>query len=464
MPEMSKGLMDDTIAAIATPAGTGGIGIIRISGPQSLEIATRFFHPYRASPPFESHRLYAGVVIDPHTGNVLDEILFSYMAKPHSYTREDVVEMNCHGGLLVLREILSLLLSQGARLAEPGEFTKRAFLNGRLDLTQAEAVADLIESKTTAGLRCASTQLQGALSRELEKIRDGLLDILSELEAAIDFPEEDLDSLAPQKLTQKSNQLISRIGKLITSYDEGRLYREGVSAVIIGNPNVGKSSLFNALLGQERAIVTPLPGTTRDFVEEVIAVGGIPVKLMDTAGLRDPTDSIEAAGVEKTKEKLKQAELILLVVDGSTNGTVFVSPTSLLQGKRVMIVVNKSDLPQKVSLERLHSCFPESRIVFTSARYNRGLDELKNALSSLLASAPLSTESPVLLTHLRHKHALEKTVALLRDATRGLENQVPPEFISTDIQSALHHLGEITGQTTPEDLLDRIFSRFCIGK
>jgi len=455
---------DDTIAAIATPLGTGGIGIIRISGPRSLEIATRLFRPHQAVSPLKSHHLYHGVIVDPEEGHTIDEVLLSYMAKPRSYTREDVVEINCHGGLVPLKEILSLMLKGGARLAEPGEFTRRAFLNGRLDLAQAEAVIDLIESKSSLAVRNASSQLQGVLSQEIGTLKEGLMEILSLLEASIDFPEEELESFSPQQLIPGIDGLISRIEKLVDTYAEGRLFKEGVSAVIAGKPNVGKSSLFNALLGEERTIVTALPGTTRDFVEEVITLSGIPLKITDTAGLRDSSDSIEEEGVRRTRNKMDQADLIVLVIDGSVESDNLEIPPVLSNGRKIVVACNKADLPQRVSLERMKGLFPASPVVATSALYKRGLGELKSALASLLISNPHAQPTSVVLSNLRHKQSLEKTADCLKQARKGLEGETPPEFISTDIQSALHHLGEITGQTSTEELLDRIFSRFCIGK
>jgi len=455
---------DDTIAAIATPLGTGGIGIIRISGPRSVEVATRLFHPHKAASPLKSHHLYYGVIVDPESGHAVDEVLLSHMAKPRSYTKEDVVEINCHGGPLSLKEILSLVLKAGARLAEPGEFTRRAFINGRLDLAQAEAVVDLIESKSTAGLRHASSQLQGMFSQEVALLKEGLMEILSVLEASIDFPEEDIESFSPPQLIRDVDHLISHIEKLVNTYAEGRLYREGVSTVIAGKPNVGKSSLFNALLGEERTIVTSLPGTTRDFVEEVIGINGIPLIITDTAGLRDSSDSIEEEGVRRTKDKLDQADLIMLVIDGSLEWDSMDVTPDLPKGKKVLVVCNKADLPQRVSLDQLHRWFPESRVVSISALYKRGLDELRNALSSVLIENPSAQPPPVVVSNLRHKNSLEKTADFLKQVRKGIESKTPPEFISADMQSALHHLGELTGQTTTEELLDHIFSRFCIGK
>jgi len=456
---------DDTIAAIATPLGTGGIGIIKISGPKSVEIATRIFCPRNVSLPFKSHYLHYGDIIDPHKRHTLDEVLLSFMAKPRSYTGEDVIEINCHGGHLVLQEILELVLKAGARLAEAGEFTSRAFINGRIDLARAEAVVDLIESKTSQGMRLASSQLKGALSKEIDALKRGFLDMLSILEAAIDFPEEDLELVSSSQLISQADHLISQIENLLSSYAEGKLYREGASAIITGKPNVGKSSLFNVLLEEERTIVTPVPGTTRDFIEEIIAINGIPLKIVDTAGLRHPADKIEEEGVRITKGKLDQADLILLVIDNSAeldeqDEALFLT----LKGERVVVVLNKIDLPGKVSLDRIQGFFPASRVVLTSALHKKGLDDLKEVVfSSLVARVEPQSLSP-LISNLRHKLVLEKTLKLAQSVREGLQKRIPPEFTASDLQSTLQHLGEITGKTTPEEVLEQIFSRFCIGK
>lgn len=458
-------IRDDTIAAIATPIGIGGIGIIKISGPKAIEIATQIFRPRHSSPPFKSHYLYYGEVFDPHQGHTIDEVLLSFMAKPRSYTREDVVEINCHGGYLALQEILGLAVKAGARLAEPGEFTKRAFIHGRIDLTQAEAVIDLIESKTDLSLTFASSQLKGAFSQETNTLKGELLEMLSMLEASIDFPEEDLEILSPPQLADQTDHLISRIEKLLNTYTEGRLYREGVSTIIAGKPNVGKSSLFNALLGEERTIVTPVPGTTRDFIEEIINIKGIPLKIIDTAGLRDPADSIEEVGVRTTKDKLDQADLILLVVDRSLaldeQDEVLLST---LKGKKVVVVLNKMDLPGKVLLDTIQKWFPASLVVPISALYKTGMEELKDVVSSLLIAHERSLPSCLLISNLRHKLALEKTLSFIQCARESLQKNIPPEFTASDLQTALHYLDEITGHTTSEEILDQIFSRFCIGK
>lgn len=459
------GVTDDTIAAVATPLGLGGIGIVRISGPLSSDIAARLFRPKNESLPFKSHRLHYGEIVDPDKGQVIDEVLLAFMAKPRSYTGEDVVEINCHGGPLVLKEVLEIVWRSGARAAEPGEFTSRAFINGRMDLTQAEAVVDLIESKSFQALQLATNQLQGTLSKEIHAIREGFVDMLSLLEAAIDFPEEDLDLASSSMLVAQVDPLLSRVETLANSYKEGRFYREGVSTIIAGKPNVGKSSLFNALLQEERTIVTPLPGTTRDFVEETVVIDGFPLKVADTAGLRHPADRIEEEGVRITREKLDQADLILLVIDSSVeldeqDETLF---ASLKVGKAV-VVLNKMDLPGKVSLDKITTFIPAERIVPISALYKTGFEKLKAVVvSTLVAQKPSPPSSPV-VSNLRHKLVLEKIRTLAQSAREGVQKGIPPEFVASDLQTILHHLGEITGETTPEDVLEQIFSRFCIGK
>jgi len=387
------------------------------------------------------------------------------MAKPHSYTREDVVEINCHGGYLVLQEILELALKAGARLAEPGEFTKRAFINGRIDLTQAEAVVDLIESKTSLNLKYASSQLKGVLSQEINALKRVLVEVLSILEASIDFPEEDLEIATPSHLITQTNHLISRVEKLLNTYGEGKLYREGVSTIIAGKPNVGKSSLFNALLGEERTIVTPVPGTTRDFIEEIINIKGIPLKIIDTAGLRDPTDRIEEEGVRITKDKLDQADLVLLVIDSSVKlDEQDEALLSALRGKRAVVAYNKIDLPRKASLEKIQRELSGIQVVVISALYKIGLEELKEAIVSLLITHARSLPSCSIISNLRHKLILEKVLLLIERVREGLQKNIPHEFTASDVQTALKYLGEITGHTTPEEILDQIFSRFCIGK
>jgi tRNA modification GTPase len=456
---------DDTIAAIATPAGMGGIGIIKMSGPRSVEITGRIFQPRHAALPLASHRLSYGEIVDPDTQQTLDEVLVSFMAQPRSYTREDVIEINCHGGYQVLQGILSLVISAGARLAEPGEFTRRAFLNGRIDLAQAEAVIDLIEATSSASARQAAQQLTGTLSQEINHLRNELLIVLSALEASIEFPEEDLDAPSPTELLTQTGYLISRLTGLMHTYDRGRMVREGVCMVIAGKPNVGKSTLFNRLLNEERAIVTPLPGTTRDCIEESLVIKGLPVKLVDTAGLRDAVDMIEEAGVRITNKKLDQADLTVLVIDGSVGlDRRDEELLSRLRERKVIVACNKADLPTRVFLETLEACLPAGRFVTISALHGTGIEELKEAVAATLLANDNSLPSPTFITTLRHARALEKTLEALERAQRGLRKKIPPEFVASDLQCAAQHIGEITGTSSSDEVLDGIFSRFCIGK
>jgi tRNA modification GTPase len=458
--------LKDTIAAIATPVGLGGIGIIKISGPQALQAVSHIFRsPAFTSAAQHTHHLLYGTIIDPRDDRIVDEVLVSYMKAPSSYTREDVVEINGHSGLLVLQRILDLVLQEGVRLAEPGEFTKRAFLNGRIDLTQAEAVIDIIEAKTEASLKLASQQLRGRLAQKLSALHTGLIEMSSHLEASIDFPEEDIEFQTYPAIKAALNTTIAEIKHLIETYEEGKLYRLGVKTIIVGKPNVGKSSLLNALLGETRALVTPVPGTTRDFIQETINIRGIPVIIQDTAGLHDGEGEIEKLGIELTRDKLSEAELVLLVVDGSQQidgrDRAIIEE---IQSRRVITIINKADLPLQITEQDVHRILPFDRIIFISALHHNGLKELKELIYTTLLQSPHDVAADILITNTRQKTCLDRTVEHLLSAMNGIDNNVSPELIAVDFQAALSALGEITGKTTTDDILDRIFSTFCIGK
>jgi tRNA modification GTPase len=458
-------MVEDTIAAISTPAGVGGIGIIKISGPRAQEIACFLFRSRHFDGKLISHRLYYGEVVNPEDGSPLDEVLLSYMAKPHSYTREDVVEINCHSGYLVLRKILELVIKSGARLAEPGEFTKRSFLNGRIDLAQAEAVMDLIEARSLTALSTASSQLRGFLSHKVNHIREELLLLLSHLEAHIDFPEESVEPLSQEEIEEKVQAALHAVRHLLETYEDGKIYREGISVIITGKPNVGKSSLLNALLGEKRAIVTPIPGTTRDAIEDMISLKGVPVKVIDTAGIREATDLVEEEGLRVTREKVAQADLVILVIDSHQG--VDEEDRRIkeeLQGKRVIIACNKIDLPPHISPDQVKEEFPGKVVVPVSALHHQGLDEVKNAVVCEVIRHGIESPTEVLVTSLRHKQALEKAAETLTKLLTDIPRDVPPEYLALDLQAGLESLGEIVGVTTREDILDQIFSRFCIGK
>ena len=455
----------DTIAAISTPLGVGGIGVVRLSGPQTREILGKVFRRRRGKGPLLSHRFYLGEILRPRDAAVIDEVLASFMEKPRTYTREDVAEIQAHSGVLVLREILDAVLQSGARLAEPGEFTKRAFLNGRIDLTQAEAVIDLIQSKTRRSLEMANLQREGRLGMEIRRIREDLLNLMALLEAGIDFPEEEVPELSGHEVNRRLRDALEKLDTLLRTYDRGKIYREGISAVIIGRPNVGKSSLLNALLREDRAIVTPIPGTTRDVIEEVVNVRGIPLKIMDTAGLRHTRDQVEVEGVRRTRDRMALADLVIWVVDGSepiTAQDLDILPE--VQPRRVVVAMNKNDLPRRLNPRDLGEHLPGAPLIPVSALHHSGIDRLEEVIRELVLDGRQDSSAEILLSNLRHKQALDNAREGLEQALEASRANLSAEFISVDLGRALQALGEIVGETTTEDILERIFSQFCIGK
>lgn len=451
----------DTIAAPATPSGPGGIGIIRISGKGAEAALAALFRPTRPSRRLRSHQLYHGQIVD-SAQTVVDEVLAVVMRAPHSYTREDVVEIHCHGGQVILRRVLDLLLDQGIRLANPGEFTQRAFLNGRLDLAEAEAVIDLIQSRSEGSRRVALEQMQGRLSRAIHGFRHQVADLLALVETFIDFPEEDIPLLQVEGLAEQGLAVRHQIDLLLDNFENGRILREGLSVLILGCPNVGKSSLLNALLGEARAIVTPVPGTTRDTIEESLTLGGVPLRLVDTAGVRDTSDVIEAEGVRRAQEKIAGSDLILFVIDGSRGLTADDHfALDLCASRRVLLTVNKLDL----GLVDLKSPFSGLPRVDISAHSGEGLEQLRQAIVSFFQNQAGSEgiETP-LLSDRRHREALILARNALQRFEDCLRNNLSVEFLAVELREALQGLGLVTGETTPDDILERIFSRFCIGK
>jgi tRNA modification GTPase len=456
---------EDTIAAIATPPGEGGIGIIRVSGPLAFPIAARIFQRAHGKnntgeARFESHRIYFGTILDPETGERLDRALLLPFRAPHSYTGEDVVEFSCHGSPLVLQRVLRLIWREGARPAQPGEFTQRAFLNGKLDLAQAEAVADLIRARTESQLRAALYLHEGALSRTVRTLNDALLALLAEVEAAIDFSEE-IGELDRETLAQRLQQLIEQLTSLLQRAQAGRLLREGVRVAIVGRPNVGKSSLLNALLGEERAIVTPIPGTTRDLIEEAFQIRGVPIVVLDTAGLRENPDPVEQIGIERTRRAIEHADLLLVVLDiseGLTDADRVLLET-LPDNKPRIIVWNKADLvSDDVPLPSLPGV-----AVRVSALWGDGLTALCEAILQGVNLSGVGEES-LLLTHQRHQQAVEEARRALISALQATNGHLPPDIIAVDLRAAWLALGAITGETVDDELIHRIFRDFCIGK
>ena len=458
----------DTIAAIATARGEAGIGIVRVSGSLALPIAADVFRSPRAVSPTQlpTHTLTYGHVVDvAKSDDVIDEVLLGVMHAPRTYTGEDIVEFNCHGGIIPLTRVLDLVVKRGARLAEPGEFTKRAFLNGRLDLAQAEAVAELIASKTDLSRKVAIEALAGKLSDTVNQLSDQITDLLAEIEASVDFPEEDLDFMKVETQLECARTVQGDLTTLLETASEGRLISEGVNVAILGKPNVGKSSLLNALVGTERAIVTDIPGTTRDTIEEAVNVSGIPLKLYDTAGIRQTDDVVEQHGVQRSRAVLDKAELLLLMFDASL--PLEDADFDLLRTARshkAILILNKTDLPVLTSSAELLVHCSKKRLVETAIPQGKGLDTLKTAVcDELLGGELVVGESPI-VTNARHQDALRRAHDSLNYAIESLVNRMPPELVAVDLRISLDALGDIIGKTTTEDILDRIFSQFCVGK
>ncbi|PIE56698.1 MAG: tRNA uridine-5-carboxymethylaminomethyl(34) synthesis GTPase MnmE [Desulfobulbus propionicus] len=454
---------NETIAAIATAPGAGGIGIVRLSGPQSARILHSLFRPKRSE--FTSHQLYYGTIAGAD-GQILDEVLAVLMQAPRSYTREDVVEIHCHGSALVLHKVLHEVLLQGARVAEPGEFTKRAFLAGRIDLTRAEAVIDLVQARTDAGAAMALSQMQGVLSQEIEAVHQALIDCLALLEVAIDFPDEDMELLDTVSLVQQLEKMVEvPLQELIGRSVQGKILREGIKVVLAGRPNVGKSSLLNRLLQEERALVNEQPGTTRDTLEEWVDVRGIPVQLVDTAGIRDHADPVEGLGIERARQKVATADLVLFMVDGDSGcQQEDLDLYASLADRPHLVVINKVDIAEPTEVRALQERFTDG--ICLSARRGDGLDLLFTAVEKnvLGAKEGACRERPACAPSLRHRTALEKTLEAVQRTMTALHRGEPADLLAVEVQSALDHLGDIVGLTTPEDVLDTIFTRFCLGK
>jgi tRNA modification GTPase len=455
---------ESTIAAISTPPGAGGIGIIRMSGPLALEILKRIFKPAAPDCPLDSHCFYYGKIVNPDNGHVLDEVLVVFMRAPRTYTREDVVEIHCHGSFLVLSSILDVMLNNGVELAEPGEFTKRAFLNGRIDLTRAEAVIDILAARTRKGVDLAVEQMGGALYKRIDLLRSRLLNIRALLEVAIDFPEDEVEIVDhSQLLLQLEQDVIEPLVALIASADSGRMVREGVSVVIVGLPNVGKSSLLNTLLQEDRALVTPVPGTTRDTIEEYLDINGVPVRVIDTAGIRNDAEPLEQLGIDRARDSINRSDLALFVIDGSrplTDDDRELYTT--VSHKPLITVINKCDLELRVTMDDdLDICNGPIEI---SALTQAGFADLKQAIFNRIAGGREQWQEEGCTPNIRHKAAMERALASLRLVETGLVQGLTNDLIAIDLLDSLDHLGQIVGDTTTEDMLDLIFEQFCLGK
>lgn len=456
-------MLFDTIAAISTPRGEGGIGIVRISGNNALDILEKIFKPKsgKAIKGLRNYSINYGHIFDGKT--LVDEVLVSTMKAPNTYTREDIVEINCHGGFVITEKVLEVVLKNGARIAEIGEFTRRAFLNGRIDLTQAEAVIDLIHGKTEKSVSLSLNQLRGDLKEQIEHLKKLVLDVAAHINVVLDYPEEGIDDPLPEHLVENLQEVLDTTDRLIRSYDKGKMIKEGIKTAIVGKPNVGKSSILNSVLKEERAIVTHVAGTTRDVIEEVVNLKGIPLVLVDTAGIRKTDDLVENIGVEKSKKLIESADLILFVVDGSRPlDEEDMKIHEAIKAEKVIGILNKIDIKEDIDLSPLTKI---SKWLEISAIKNQGIDEMEEEIYRHIIDENIEDSSQkITITNVRHKSALEKTKQSIENIFETIESGLPMDLMAVDIKGALDSLSEVTGEISSEDLLDHIFSNFCVGK
>jgi len=455
----------DTIAAISTPMGEGAIAIVRISGSDAIKTANRIFKGKNLEE-VESHTIHYGFIIDPETNEKVEEVMVSVLKAPKTFTREDVVEINCHGGLVSVNRVLELVLNEGVRLAEPGEFTKRAFLNGRIDLSQAEAVMDLIRAKTDRAMKVAMGQMEGRLSKLIRNLRQTILETLAHVEVNIDYPEyDDVEEMTHQLLLEKASEIKTEIEKLLATSIQGKILRDVLSTAIIGRPNVGKSSLLNSLVHENKAIVTDIPGTTRDVIEEYVNVRGVPLRLVDTAGIRETEDIVERIGVERSRKVLKEADLILLVLNNAEPLTdedrkLF----EAVSGMDVIVIVNKIDLENRLNLDEVKQLAKDYPIISTSLKEEKGIDELEEAISSLFFKGKLEGGDITYVSNTRHIALLNQAKKAIDDVIQAVHSDVPIDLIQIDLTRVWEILGEIIGDTVHESLINQLFSQFCLGK
>ncbi|MEQ2527909.1 tRNA uridine-5-carboxymethylaminomethyl(34) synthesis GTPase MnmE [Bacillaceae bacterium CLA-AA-H227] len=458
----------DTIAAISTPMGEGAIAIVRLSGEQAIEIAGKLFQGVggKKLTDVASHTIHYGHLIDPRTDEVAEEVMVSVMKGPKTFTKEDVIEINCHGGLVSVNRVLQLVLNAGARLADPGEFTKRAFLNGRIDLSQAEAVMDLIRAKTDRAMNVALGQMEGRLSRLISRLRQEILETLAHVEVNIDYPEyDDVEEMTHQLLIEKAQYVRDEIKKLLQTSQQGKILREGLSTVIVGRPNVGKSSLLNSLVHENKAIVTDIPGTTRDVIEEYVNVRGVPLRLLDTAGIRETEDIVERIGVERSRQVLKEADLLLLVLNYADDLTVEDENIfKAVEGMDVIVIVNKTDLPQRIDLERVKELAKDHKLVTTSLLEDVGVDELEEAIAALFFAGSIEAGDMTYVSNSRHIALLNQSLYSIEEAITNVSAGVPIDIVQIDLTRTWELLGEIIGESVHESLIDQLFSQFCLGK
>ncbi|GIO28218.1 tRNA uridine-5-carboxymethylaminomethyl(34) synthesis GTPase MnmE [Ornithinibacillus bavariensis] len=455
----------DTIAAISTPIGEGAISIVRLSGSEAVDIITNIFQG-KDLKEVESHTIHYGKIIDPETNEVAEEVMVTIMRAPKTFTREDVVEINCHGGLVSVNRVLEIALHEGARLAEPGEFTKRAFLNGRIDLSQAEAVMDLIRAKTDKAMNIALKQMDGRLSSLIKKYRQSLLETVAHVEVNIDYPEyDDVEEMSHEMMRKKTREVHAEIEELLSVAKQGKILREGIATAIIGRPNVGKSSLLNALVQENKAIVTDIPGTTRDIIEEYVNVRGIPLRLVDTAGIRETEDIVERIGVERSRQALKEADLILFVLNNNEKLTEEdIRLFEAVRGLEFIVIINKTDLEQKLDMEQVLELVGDKKIVSTSLLNEEGINELEAAIADSFFSGDIDSGDLTYVSNVRHIQLLKQAKKALEDAMDSLEMGMPLDIVQIDVTRTWEFLGEIIGDTASDSLIDQLFSQFCLGK
>ncbi|MBD1371979.1 tRNA uridine-5-carboxymethylaminomethyl(34) synthesis GTPase MnmE [Hazenella sp. IB182357] len=455
----------DTITAVATPPGEGGIAVIRVSGSDAVGKVSQIYKGKNNLRDVSSHTVHYGYMVHPETSERIDEVLVTVMRAPRTFTREDVVEISCHGGMVPVKEILEALQTIGIRMAEPGEFTKRAFLNGRIDLSQAEAVIDLIRAKTDRAAKVALTQHEGKLSHLIQKLRSEILETLAHLAVNVDYPEYDAEEMTSQYVMERCSYIEGEIERLLQTAKQGKIYREGIATVIVGRPNVGKSSLMNALTQENKAIVTDIPGTTRDVIEEYVNVRGIPLRLLDTAGIRETEDIVEKMGVERSQQELTRADLVLWVlshVEGLTEDDKRLMEQ--MKQNQVIVIVNKTDLPRELDLDELKRLIGERPLITTSMKEDRGLDDLERAIESLFQLGRVELHEGAYVSNARHIHLLKTAKQSVGEVKMGIEAGMPLDMVEIDMKNAWQSLGEVIGDAVAEDLIDQIFANFCLGK